>query len=55
MSRVFAARSGARTPSDRPRRSGEPAGRRWDFVALNLARVARGAAPENLLYLGTQE
>ncbi len=27
--------------------------RRWDFVAENLARVMRGEAPENLLYLGT--
>ena len=29
--------------------------RRWDFVAANLARVVRGEAPENLLYLGTGE
>ena len=29
--------------------------RRWDFVAENLGRVARGEAPENLLYVGTQE
>ncbi|MHA1530303.1 MAG: 2-hydroxyacid dehydrogenase [Alphaproteobacteria bacterium] len=28
--------------------------RRWDFVAENLHRVARGEAPESLLYLGTQ-
>lgn len=27
--------------------------RRWDFVARNLTRVARGEAPENLLYHGT--
>lgn len=27
--------------------------RRWDFVAENLKRVARGDAPESLLYLGT--
>jgi phosphoglycerate dehydrogenase-like enzyme len=27
--------------------------RRWDFVAANLRRVARGEAPENLLYRGT--
>ncbi len=33
----------------------EQVARRWDFVAENLARVARGEAPENLLYLGTGE
>lgn len=27
--------------------------RRWDFVARNLTRVARGETPENLLYYGT--
>ncbi len=31
----------------------EQIGRRWDFVAENLARVMRGEPPENLLYLGT--
>ncbi len=31
----------------------EQIGRRWDFVAENLARVVRGEPPENLLYLGT--
>ncbi|MFQ5567716.1 MAG: 2-hydroxyacid dehydrogenase [Paracoccaceae bacterium] len=31
----------------------EQVDRRWDFVAENLGRVARGEAPENLLYLGT--
>lgn len=28
--------------------------RRWDFVALNLERVARGERPENVLFVGTQ-
>ncbi len=31
----------------------EQIGRRWDFVAANLARVARGEAPENLVFVGT--
>lgn len=28
--------------------------RRWDFVAANLRRLARGEAPENVLFHGTQ-
>jgi phosphoglycerate dehydrogenase-like enzyme len=29
--------------------------RRWDFVAENVKRVVRGEAPENLIYMGTEE